>query len=159
MRSSDALAEDLLEALVGTLYLDQGLEFTRSWLVKLFESNVDFARFAKTDEKDMFLKAYKDTFGRTAKIITRKCPNGYEAEVMERQELRLVQAEIQVYVIRPTKEMALQEAALIGLQMLGFQNILALEKRWTIPSTEFSSRSNSPSSSRNGQFEHGSLFF
>jgi ribonuclease-3 len=63
-RSNRKILEDVFEAFLGAMYMDQGYEHTRTWLVNFIESNVDFTDLIKqqTNYKDMLSKYFQHTF-------------------------------------------------------------------------------------------------
>ena len=63
-RSHNKILEDTFEAFLGAMYLDQGYEHVRTWLINFIEGNVDFTELIKqqTNYKDMLAKYFQHSF-------------------------------------------------------------------------------------------------
>jgi ribonuclease-3 len=64
-RSRKRVMEDALEAFLGALYLDQGYEVARQWMVGLYEAKLDFAQLVLRQDnvKDALNRRFKESFG------------------------------------------------------------------------------------------------
>lgn len=68
LRESDNVVEDTLEAFVGAIYMIRGMKAAKQWFIALIEENVDFTQLVTTSERDMFLRLYRERFGRDVEI-------------------------------------------------------------------------------------------
>jgi ribonuclease-3 len=56
-RNNDRIKEDIFEAIVGALYLDQGIPTCRRWIVQLLETHVDWDHLLEdTNFKDILMR-------------------------------------------------------------------------------------------------------
>ncbi len=63
-RYNSNILEDVFEALIAAIYLDQGLDNAREWVINIIETHIDFASLIlqNNNYKDTFLKFYQQTY-------------------------------------------------------------------------------------------------
>ena len=61
----ERMLEDVFEAFLGAIFVDQGFDAASRWIVGFLEENVDFAELVATQEndKDLLNRHYMQTFG------------------------------------------------------------------------------------------------
>jgi ribonuclease-3 len=70
-RSNSNILEDVFEALIAAIYLDQGLDKTREWIINIVETFIDFSQLVMLNNnyKDTFLKYYQQTYSEIPKYV------------------------------------------------------------------------------------------
>lgn len=90
-RDNTRILEDLFESFVGAMYIDiccfkpmkglrygPGYAFIETWLINLFEKEVDFEKLILNDEnfKDILIKTYQNKFGKSPEYIELEVSGG-----------------------------------------------------------------------------------
>lgn len=109
LRDTDNIVEDTLEAFIGCMYTVRGMKAAKQWVISMLEENVDFTQLVTTSERDMFVRLYKERFGKDVEVVNTKTSSGFTC-VMS------VEGQILGTGTGATRRIATDAAARMGLE-------------------------------------------
>ena len=82
-RNNQNILEDVLEAFIGSLYLDKGYTYTENFIIKLIEEYCDFTEIIlkDTNYKDQVSRYFQQTFNIYTKYNTVKYENIFKSSI------------------------------------------------------------------------------
>ena len=88
-RENKNILEDVLEAFIGTLYLDKGYEYTENFLINMMETYCDFTEIIlkDTNYKDQISRYFQQTFNVYPKYKTEKYENIFKSSIFNEENI------------------------------------------------------------------------